>query len=363
MPQADFLVHPARWWLPRSRVRAHAAGGAARRADRRDGHARRAQGPHGPDSAPWRARGRRVDRRRVRVAPWLLGGRWQLPPHLAPGLGLGVLPILLVSMLDDIRSVGARCKAPRPHCSAPSSPSRLGISLGTGGAPVRRADRHRLACRAALGALDRRRHECLQHHRRARRALGRPGADCRRRAWPPSSRSSASRTWPASRWCSPARCADFFPTTSIPRACSSATPVRPPLASAWRRSRSRAARRSPAGSPRCSRSSSSACRSPTRSSPWRGERFSRLEHHTGGVFVPDRNHIHHRLLALGIDHGRAVLILLCRRLDLRRRGVLLDVPERTRGRALRGRAAARRLRRRPAGSATTSSRSSGAARS
>ena len=35
----------------------------------------------------------------------------------------------------------------------------------------------------------------------------------------------------------------------------------------------------------------------------------RLEHRTGGVFVADRNHIHHRLLAHGIDHGRAVLIL------------------------------------------------------
>ena len=35
----------------------------------------------------------------------------------------------------------------------------------------------------------------------------------------------------------------------------------------------------------------------------------RLEHHRGGLFVADRNHIHHRLLALGVDHKRAVLIL------------------------------------------------------
>ena len=35
----------------------------------------------------------------------------------------------------------------------------------------------------------------------------------------------------------------------------------------------------------------------------------RLEDRRGGVFVADRNHIHHRLLALGIDHGRAVLML------------------------------------------------------
>lgn len=33
------------------------------------------------------------------------------------------------------------------------------------------------------------------------------------------------------------------------------------------------------------------------------------ERDAGGVFEADRNHIHHRLLALGVDHGRAVLIL------------------------------------------------------
>jgi UDP-GlcNAc:undecaprenyl-phosphate GlcNAc-1-phosphate transferase len=36
---------------------------------------------------------------------------------------------------------------------------------------------------------------------------------------------------------------------------------------------------------------------------------ARLENRPGGIFVPDRNHIHHRLLALGIHHGQAVLIL------------------------------------------------------
>lgn len=34
-----------------------------------------------------------------------------------------------------------------------------------------------------------------------------------------------------------------------------------------------------------------------------------LERSGGGMFVPDRNHIHHRLLALGVGHGKAVLIL------------------------------------------------------
>jgi UDP-GlcNAc:undecaprenyl-phosphate GlcNAc-1-phosphate transferase len=37
--------------------------------------------------------------------------------------------------------------------------------------------------------------------------------------------------------------------------------------------------------------------------------ISRIESHRGGLFVADRNHIHHRLLAHGIDHEHAVLIL------------------------------------------------------
>jgi UDP-GlcNAc:undecaprenyl-phosphate GlcNAc-1-phosphate transferase len=35
----------------------------------------------------------------------------------------------------------------------------------------------------------------------------------------------------------------------------------------------------------------------------------RMEDRRGGVFQADRDHIHHRLLALGIDHARAVLLL------------------------------------------------------
>ncbi len=37
--------------------------------------------------------------------------------------------------------------------------------------------------------------------------------------------------------------------------------------------------------------------------------LSRLENRDAGMFVPDRKHIHHRLLDLGIGHARAVLIL------------------------------------------------------
>ena len=35
----------------------------------------------------------------------------------------------------------------------------------------------------------------------------------------------------------------------------------------------------------------------------------RLEYHTGSIFDADKNHIHHRLLALGIDHRSAVFVL------------------------------------------------------
>src|SRR6478672_230623 len=35
-------------------------------------------------------------------ARWISAGRWELPQHLATGLGIGVLPILLVSIWDDI---------------------------------------------------------------------------------------------------------------------------------------------------------------------------------------------------------------------------------------------------------------------
>ena len=40
----------------------------------------------------------------------------------------------------------------------------------------------------------------------------------------------------------------------------------------------------------------------------RAPRLNRLENRAGGMFVADRNHIHHRLLAQGSDHGRAVLM-------------------------------------------------------
>ena len=62
------------------------------------------------------------------LAPWLSAGRWYLPPYLAAGVGLGVLPVLLVSIADDIRSVRARYKM-LAHLVGASIAVSLGISL------------------------------------------------------------------------------------------------------------------------------------------------------------------------------------------------------------------------------------------
>ena len=109
---------------------------------------------------------------------WLSGGRWRLAAHLAPGLGFGVLPVL-AHFAAGRHQVGwgsqeiSRPCARRKHCR------RVWRVAGACRAPVRHGDPSRLVRGAALGALDRRRHQRVQHHRRPRRPLGRPGADCR----------------------------------------------------------------------------------------------------------------------------------------------------------------------------------------
>jgi len=62
------------------------------------------------------------------AAPWLSAGHWALPPYLARALGIGVLPILLVSIGDDIRRVSARRKL-AAHVLGAVSAVALGISL------------------------------------------------------------------------------------------------------------------------------------------------------------------------------------------------------------------------------------------
>src|ERR1700687_2719891 len=60
---------------------------------------------------------------------WLSGGLWRLASSLAPGLGLGGLPVLAVSLLDDIRSIGARKKL-LVHTLGAIIAVGFGISLG-----------------------------------------------------------------------------------------------------------------------------------------------------------------------------------------------------------------------------------------
>jgi len=61
-------------------------------------------------------------------ASWLSAGRWQLPSNLTAGIGFGVLPILLVSIVDDIRSVGAWYKF-LAHLLGASIAVALGITF------------------------------------------------------------------------------------------------------------------------------------------------------------------------------------------------------------------------------------------
>ncbi len=62
-------------------------------------------------------------------ARWFSGGRWALPSHLAAAIGFGILPILLVSIVDDIRSVAARRKFVA-HALGAVIAVTLGVSLG-----------------------------------------------------------------------------------------------------------------------------------------------------------------------------------------------------------------------------------------
>jgi UDP-GlcNAc:undecaprenyl-phosphate GlcNAc-1-phosphate transferase len=61
-------------------------------------------------------------------APLLSGGRWELPSHLATGLAFGVLPVFLISLLDDVRSARARYKV-IAHTLGAAIAVSFGISL------------------------------------------------------------------------------------------------------------------------------------------------------------------------------------------------------------------------------------------
>jgi UDP-GlcNAc:undecaprenyl-phosphate GlcNAc-1-phosphate transferase len=63
------------------------------------------------------------------LTPFLTSGKWQLPPNLIAALSFGVMPIGLVSLIDDIRSVGARKKL-LAHTAGATIAVFLGVSLG-----------------------------------------------------------------------------------------------------------------------------------------------------------------------------------------------------------------------------------------
>src|SRR5262245_4534263 len=65
------------------------------------------------------------------AASMLSGARWKLPPELLLPMAAGILPILAVSIVDDIRGVGARWKFAAHMLGAV-----IAVSLGTVLAPV-----------------------------------------------------------------------------------------------------------------------------------------------------------------------------------------------------------------------------------
>src|SRR4051812_1727297 len=63
------------------------------------------------------------------TAEWTSAGRWQLPPHLVAALGFGGLPVLLISIADDIRPLPARIKL-AAHIAGAAVAVALGASFG-----------------------------------------------------------------------------------------------------------------------------------------------------------------------------------------------------------------------------------------
>jgi UDP-GlcNAc:undecaprenyl-phosphate/decaprenyl-phosphate GlcNAc-1-phosphate transferase len=61
-------------------------------------------------------------------SPWIFGDAWGLTPMLAQGLLLGLLPIVIVSLIDDVRPVPARIKF-LCHIAGATLAVMLGISL------------------------------------------------------------------------------------------------------------------------------------------------------------------------------------------------------------------------------------------
>ena len=240
-------------------------------------------------------------------AQLLSADRWELPLHLAPGLGLGVLPILLVSIWDDIQSVGARRKL-IAHTLGAVMAVALGISLGPVvhlfGVPIEIGWIARplsvlwiVAVTNAFNLID-----------------GLDGLSAGLALIAAASMAAVFAIVGQSNMVGVAlvlagALLGFLPYNLHPARLfmgdTGATAIGFCLAAFALRGGSTLSSGFAAllpvfilGLPIADALVAVARRT-----------LHRLEYHTGGVFDADRDHIHHRLLALGVDYGRAVLLL------------------------------------------------------
>ena len=238
---------------------------------------------------------------------WLSGGRWRLSPHLAPGLGFGVLPVLVVSLLDDIRSVEARTKF-LVHTLGATIAVAFGIALEPVvhlfGTPI-----HIGVFAAPLSVL------WIVGVTNAFNIIdGLDGLSAGLALIAATSMAAVFALLGQADMAAVAlvlvgALAGFLPYNTYPARLflgdTGSTAIGFCLATFALKGGSTLSSGFAAllpvfmlGLPIADTFIAMMRRT-----------LARLEGHTGGMLVPDSNHIHHRLLALGIDHGRAVLIL------------------------------------------------------
>jgi UDP-GlcNAc:undecaprenyl-phosphate GlcNAc-1-phosphate transferase len=238
---------------------------------------------------------------------WLSGGRWRLSPHLAPGLGLGVLPVLMISLLDDVKSVGAYKKF-LAHVAGAIIAVGFGISL----APVV----HLFGMAIPVGILAAPLSVLwLVGVTNAFNIID--GLDGLSAGLALIASTSMAAVFALLGQADMAGVAlvlsgalvGFLPYNTHPARLflgdTGATAIGFALAAFALKGGSTLSSGFAAllpvfilGLPIADTFIAIVRRT-----------LGRLETHTGGMLVPDRNHIHHRLLALGIDHARVVLIL------------------------------------------------------
>lgn len=234
-------------------------------------------------------------------------GRWQVPPHLSTGLALGIMPIFLVSLVDDMRSVGARVKF-LAHTIGAIIAVSFGIALEPVvhlfGAPIHiglfalpLSVLWMVGVTNAFNIIDGL--DGLAAGLALISASGMAAVFMILGEWPMAGVTLVMA----------GALAGFLPYNVHPAKLflgdTGATAIGFGLAAFALKGGSTLSVGFAAllpvfilGLPIADTLISMARRT-----------IRRLEYHTGGVFQADGNHIHHRLLAAGIDHGRAVMIL------------------------------------------------------